>query len=85
MNNTEKIKNQALELAKQFKQNEDCFSSMNFEEKSVQEWYLITTLAQVYYNLMQGEITREQATQQQKQAFDIVSNHPELFEVMDDE
>lgn len=79
------IKNQALGLAKQFKENAECFSEMDFEGKTVQEWYLITTLAQVYYNLMQGKITREQATQQQKQAFDIVSNHPDLFEVMDDE
>ena len=79
------IKNQALDLAKQFKENEECFSEMNFEGKTVQEWYLITTLAQVYYNLMQGKITREQAIQQQKQAFNIVSNYPELFEVIEDE
>lgn len=79
------IKNQALDLAKQFKENEECFSGMDFDGKTVQEWYLITTLAQVYYNLMQNNITREQATQQQKQDFDIVSNHPELFEVIDDE
>ena len=79
------IKNQALDLAKQFKENEECFSGMDFKGKTVQEWYLITTLAQVYYNLMMGNITREQAIQQQKQAFDIVSNYPELFEVIDDE
>lgn len=79
------IKNQALDLAKKFKENNECFSEMDFGGKTVQEWYLITTLAQVYYNLMQNNITREQATQQQKQTFDIVSNHPELFEVMDDE
>ena len=83
--NIDSIKNQALDLAKQFKENEECFSGMDFEGKTVQEWYLITTLAQVYYNLMQGNITREQAIQQQKQAFDIVSNHPELFEVIEDE
>lgn len=83
--NIDSIKNQALDLAKQFKENEECFSGMDFDGKTVQEWYLIITLAQVYYNLMQGKITREQAIQQQKQAFDIVSNYPELFEVIDDE
>ena len=83
--NIDSIKNKALELAKLFKENEECFSGMDFDGKTVQEWYLITTLAQVYYNLMQGKITRELATQQQKQAFDIVSNHPELFEVIEDE
>ena len=79
------IKNKALDLAKRFKENEECFSDMDFEGKTVQEWYLITTLAQVYYNVMDRKITREQATQQQKQAFDIVSNHPELFEEIEDE
>lgn len=81
----ENIKNQALDLAKQFNENEECFLGMDFEGKTVQEWYLITTLAQVYYNLMQNNITREQAIQQQKQAFNIVSGHPELFEVIEDE
>ena len=43
------------------------------------------TLAQIYYNLMQGHITRENAKEEQKKAFEVVKNHFDIFEDLDGE
>ena len=83
--NVEKIKNDADEFAKKYVKEETVEFDLKNKKYSVQEWYLVMTLAQVYYNLMQGHITREIAKEEQKKAFEVVKNHFDIFEDLDGE
>lgn len=83
--NVEKIKNDAVEFAKKYVKEETVEFDLKNKKYSVQEWYLVMTLAQIYYNLMQGHITRENAKEEQKKAFEIVKNHFDIFEDLDGE
>lgn len=83
--NVEKIKNDAVEYAKKYVREETVEFDLKNKKYSVQEWYLVMTLAQIYYNLMQGHITRENAKEEQKKAFDLVKNHFDIFEDLDGE
>lgn len=67
--NVEKIKNDAVEFAKKYVKEETVEFDLKNKKYSVQEWYLVMTLAQIYYNLMQGHITRENAKEEQKKSF----------------
>ena len=78
--NIEELKNKAVELAKEFKENEKCLSSLEIQKYSVPEWWLLVNLAQVYYNLMTGKITREQAQEGQNKAIKFVQEHADIFE-----
>lgn len=83
--NVEKIKNDAVEYAKKYVKEETVEFDLKNKKYSVQEWYLVMTLAQIYYNLMQGHITRENAKEEQKKAFEVVKNHFDIFEDLDGE
>ena len=83
--NVEKIKNDAVEYAKKYVREETVEFDLKNKKYSVQEWYLVMTLAQIYYNLMQGHITRENAKEEQKKAFEVVKNHFDIFEDLDGE
>lgn len=83
--NVEKIKNDAVEFAKKYVKEETVEFNLKNKKYSVQEWYLVMTLAQIYYNLMQGHITRENAKEEQKKAFEVVKNHFDIFEDLDGE
>lgn len=83
--NVEKIKNDAVEFAKKYVKEETVEFDLKNKKYSVQEWYLVMTLAQIYYNLMQGHITRENAKEEQKKAFEVVKNHFDIFEDLDGE
>ena len=83
--NVEKIKNDAVEFAKKYVKEETVEFDLKNKKYSVQEWYLVMTLAQIYYNIMQGHITRENAKEEQKKAFEVVKNHFDIFEDLDGE
>ena len=82
--NIEELKNKAVELAKEFKENEKCLSSLEIQKYSVPEWWLLVNLAQVYYNLMTGKITREQAQEGQNKAIKFVQEHADIFEELEE-
>jgi hypothetical protein len=75
----EKVKSEALKYANLFAKNEDVTIKLNFDF-SVAENYLVTIIAQIYYNAKAGIITREEAKKQQKNAFLFVEEHKEIFE-----
>ena len=83
--NVEKIKNDAVEFAKKYVKEETVEFDLKNKKYSVQEWYLVMTLAQIYYNLMKGHITRENAREEQKKAFEVVKEHHDIFEDLDGE
>lgn len=78
--NIEKLKNKAVELAKEFKENEKCISKLEVQNYTIPEWWLLIGLAQVYYNLMTGKITREQAQEEQNKVIKFVQEHEDIFE-----
>ena len=78
--NIEELKNKAVELAKEFKQNEKCLSSLELQNYTIPEWWLLINLAQVYYNLMTGRFTREQAQEEQNKEIKFVQEHAYIFE-----
>ena len=76
----EKVKNQAVIYARKFAEDETAPFDFAGEDYTVQEWYLVITLAQIYYNLIKKIYTREEAKQKQKQAFEFVRENEHLFE-----
>ena len=83
--NVEKIKNDAVELAKKYVREEVVEFNFKITDYTVQEWYLVMTLAQIYYNLMHGHITREEAKEEQKNVFCVVKEYHDIFEDLDGE
>jgi hypothetical protein len=82
--NIEEMKNKAVELAKEFKENEKCLSNLELQNYTVPEWWLLVNLAQVYYNLMIGKFTREQAQEGQNKAIKFVQEHADIFEELEE-
>ena len=76
--NIEELKTQAVEFAKEFKETDIMPDFKNYDY-NISEWWLIMTLAQVYYNLMQGNYTRGQALQEQKKAISLVQNNEDIL------
>lgn len=77
--NIEDLKNKAVELAKEFKQNEKSLENLEMQNYTVPEWWLLIKLAQVYYNFMTGMFTREQAQEGQNKAIKFVQEHANIF------
>ena len=82
--NIQEVKNKAVELAKEFKENEKCLSNLELQNYTITEWWLLINLAQVYYNLMTGKFTREQAQAGQNKAIKLVQEHADIFEEMEE-
>ena len=78
--NIQEMKNKAVEFAKEFKEDEKCLSNLEFQNYTISEWWLLINLAQVYYNLMTGKCTREQAQDGQNKAIKFVQEHAYIFE-----
>ena len=69
----EEIKNKALEYAKRFCQDNFELLKSDMDKYNSQQWYLIERLANIYYNLINKTITREEAKQQQALEFDFAN------------
>ena len=82
--NIQEVKNKAVELAKEFKENEKYLSNLELQNYTITEWWLLINLAQVYYNLMTGKFTREQAQEGQNKAIKFVQEHADIFEEMEE-
>ena len=82
--NIQEMKNKAVELAKEFKENEKCLSSLELQNYTIPEWWLLIKLAQVYYNLMTGMFTREQAQEGQNKAIKFVQENAYIFEEIEE-
>ena len=82
--NIQEMKNKAVELAKEFKENEKCLSNLELQNYTISEWWLLINLAQVYYNLMTGQCTREQAKDGQNKAIKFVQEHAYIFEEIEE-
>lgn len=77
--NIEELKNKAVKLAKEFKQNEKSLENLEMQNYTVPEWWLLIKLAQVYYNFMTGKFTREQAQEEQNKEIKFVQEHANIF------
>lgn len=82
--NIQEMKNKAVELAKEFKEDENCLSNLELQNYTIPEWWLLISLAQVYYNLMTGKFTREQAREEQNKAIKFVQEHEDIFEEIEE-
>jgi hypothetical protein len=82
--NIEELKNKAVELAKEFKENEKCLANFELQNYSVPEWWVLVNLAQVYYNLMTGKITREQAQEEQNKVIKFVQQNAHIFQELEE-
>lgn len=71
----EEIKNKALEYAKRFCQDNFELLKSDMDKYNSQQWYLIEKLADIYYNLINKTITREEAKQQQALEFELASSY----------
>ena len=80
----QEMKNKAVELAKEFKENEKCLENLELQNYTVPEWWVLVNLAQVYYNLMTGKITREQAQEEQNKAIKFVQQNAHIFEELEE-
>lgn len=78
MNKIEKLKQIALDYAKDFQKNDNII--LEFEENlNNAEWYIVLRLSQIYYNVLEKIISKEEAKQQQIDTFSYVKNNIELF------
>ena len=82
--NIQEMKNKAVELAKEFKENEKCLSNLELQNYTIPEWWLLINLAQVYYNRMTGMFTREQAQEGQNKAIKFVQENAYIFEEIEE-
>jgi hypothetical protein len=82
--NIEELKNKAVELAKEFKENEKCLANFELQNYSVPEWWVLVNLAQTYYNLMTNKITREQAQEEQNKAIKFVQQNAHIFQELEE-
>ena len=76
----EEIKNKALEYAKRFCQDNFELLKSDMDKYNSQQWYLIERLANIYYNLINKTITREDAKIEQNKAIKFVQEHTDIFE-----
>jgi hypothetical protein len=51
---------------------------------TIPEWWVLVNLAQVYYNLMTGKITREQAQEEQNKTIKFVQQNAHIFEEIEE-
>lgn len=77
--NIEELKNKAVELAKEFKENEKSLENLEIQNYTIPEWWLLIKLAQVYYNFMTGKFTRAQAQEEQNKEIKFVQEHANIF------
>ena len=75
MISVEEIKNKALEYAKRFCQDNFELLKSDMDKYNSQQWYLIERLANIYYNLINKSITREEAKQQQALEFEFANSY----------
>lgn len=75
MISVEEIKNKALEYAKRFCQDNFELLKSDIDKYNAQQWYLIERLANIYYNLINKTITREEAKQKQALEFEFANAH----------
>lgn len=74
----DRLKNIALAYAKEFHESNDM--TLNFDEDLTNiEWYIVTQLAQIYYNVLEKYITKDEAIDQQRKVFDFVRSNREIF------
>lgn len=71
----DEVKNKAFEYAKIFKETKSIDIDFKNSKYNQTEWYLVFALAQIYYNLMENIITREEAIKEQKQVFAFTREH----------
>lgn len=77
--NKGKIKNTALEFARQFERTKDCDFDIS-KDFCPAEWYAVMMLTQIYYNVFINLITKEQAQEQQRVVFDTASKYYDVFD-----
>ena len=73
------IKEKGLKYAKEFKDT----GSFAIEENlslTPAEWFAVMQLAEIYYNVFTGITTRKDAIEQQKNVFNLIENHSDIFE-----
>ncbi len=73
--NVEQIKNQAVIYARKFAEDETIEFDFTKDKYTSKEWYLVVTLAEIYYNLIKNIYTKEQASQKQAEAFKFAREH----------
>lgn len=71
----EEIKNKAVEYAKRFSQDNFELLKSDMEKYDAKQWYLIERLANIYYNLINKSITREEAKEQQALEFEFANSY----------
>jgi phenolic acid decarboxylase len=76
----EEIKNKALEYAKRFCNDNFELLKSDMDKYDAKQWYLIERLANIYYNLINNSITREEAKIEQNKAIKFVQEHTDIFE-----
>ena len=73
------IKNEGLKYAKELYNT----GNLNIDTEAnctAAEWFAIMDLANIYFNVLDGKITREEAQGQQKKVFDLIAEHSRIFE-----
>ena len=80
----EDIKTKAVNLAKEFINDEKCIEKLQDKIFTPCEWWLLIELTQIYYNLIQETITRDEAKAQQNRAIEFVQNHADIFSELED-
>ena len=78
------IKTKAVNLAKEFINDEKCIEKLQDKTFTPCEWWLLIELTQIYYNLIQETITRDEAKSQQNRSIEFVQNHADIFSELDD-
>lgn len=74
----DRLKNIAYAYAKEFYESNDM--TLNFDEDLTNvEWYIVTQLAQIYYNVLKKYITKNEAVDQQRKVFDYVRSNQKIF------
>ena len=78
------IKTKSVNLAKEFINDEKCIEKLQDKTFTPCEWWLLIELTQIYYNLIQETITRDEAKEQQNRAIEFVQNHADIFSELED-
>ena len=77
------IKNEGLKYAKELYNT----GNLNIDTEAnctAAEWFAIMSLGNIYFNVLDGKITREKAQEQQKKVFNLIAEHSEIFEFEED-
>lgn len=78
------IKIKAVNLAKEFINDGKCIEKLQDKTFTPCEWWLLIELTQIYYNLIQETITRDEAKAQQNHVIEFVQNHADIFSELED-